>query len=92
MKNKITTFLQILSNAGYTQQEIADKIGVSVTTINRFMAGKISPSIDTLVNIADAFSVSTDAVLGREPAEITMNVKKQWERKKALCASTTITA
>ena len=89
MKTTISTFLQLLCEAGYTQEEIAEKIGVSGPTINRYLAGKINPTVETLCKIADAFSVSTDAVLGREPATIIKNVRKPWERKKASCNAST---
>jgi len=85
MKNNIATFMQLLRDAGYTQDEIASKIGVSNPTINKFMSGKIVPSIQTLIKIADAFGVTTDAVLGREPAKVAENIKRPWERKKATC-------
>jgi len=91
MKNNIATFLQKLHEAGFTQQEIADKIAVSVQTVNRFKSGKITPSIQTLCKIADAFGVTTDAVLGREAVTVQENIKRPWQRKKAVCEASSLT-
>lgn len=92
MKTNISTFLQLLHEQGYTQKEIGEKIGISEPTVNKYAKGKKSPSIETLVKIAEAFSVTTDAVLGREPAAVSENVRKPWERKKAACENSVMMA
>lgn len=81
MKN----FLDELEKAGWTQAEIGEKVGVTATTINRYKLGKIEPSIKVVIKLADAFGVTLDAVMGREPATVQENQKKRWERKKASC-------
>lgn len=53
-------------NAGYTQQELAEKLGVSVRTITNWEAGDRSPSLEALVTLAKILGVSTDYLLGNE--------------------------
>lgn len=48
-----------------TQQEVADKIGVSRQNVGRWLLGDTTPDINTLGKIADAYNVSTDYLLGR---------------------------
>lgn len=48
-----------------TQQEAADKIGVTRQNVGRWLAGMNTPDIEALEKIADAYEVSTDYLLGR---------------------------
>lgn len=48
-----------------TQQELADKIGVSRGTIGMYEIGKRDPDTETLIKIANVFNVTTDQLLGR---------------------------
>ena len=48
---------------GFTQQMLADAIGVHVSQLKRYEAGKSQPTLDVLRNIAVALSVSADALL-----------------------------
>jgi putative transcriptional regulator len=45
-----------------TQQELADKVGVTRQTINAIEAGKYSPSLEVAFRIAAAFGVPLDQV------------------------------
>ncbi len=45
-----------------TQQELADRIGVTRQTINAIELGKYSPSLEMAFQIADAFGVPLDRV------------------------------
>lgn len=45
-------------DAGYSIRGLAEKIGVSATTIQNAESGKTSPKVDTLQKIADACDVS----------------------------------
>lgn len=47
-----------------TQQEIADRIGVSRQNIGKWLSGNTTPDIETLCKIAAAYNVSTDYLLG----------------------------
>lgn len=52
-----------------TQQELAEKAGVSRQTIIAIEAGKYSPSLELAFRIADAFGVSIGEVFGCEVIE-----------------------
>ena len=49
-----------------TQQELAERAGVSRQTIIAIEAGKYSPGLELVFRIADAFSVSITEVFGLE--------------------------
>jgi putative transcriptional regulator len=49
-----------------TQQELADRIGVTRQTVNAIELGKYSPSLDVAFRIADAFGVPLDQVFQYE--------------------------
>jgi transcriptional regulator with XRE-family HTH domain len=48
-----------------TQQEVADKIGITRPAYTAYESGKREPDFNTLQVLADLFSVSTDFLLGR---------------------------
>ena len=45
-----------------TQQDLADRIGVTRQTVNAIELGKYSPSLEVAFRIAAAFSVALDEV------------------------------
>jgi transcriptional regulator with XRE-family HTH domain len=58
---------ELRSKNKMTQQELADKIGVSRGTIGMYEIGKRDPDTDTLIKIAKVFNVTTDHLLGNTP-------------------------
>lgn len=54
--------------AGLTQAQAAIAIGVSDGTYKNYEQGKREPNGDKMVTIANLFNVTTDYLLGREPA------------------------
>lgn len=48
-----------------TQKDIAEAIGVSPVSVQRFEYGSVRPSLDTLIALADFFDVSIDYLVGR---------------------------
>lgn len=48
---------------GFTQQSLADKIGVSAITIRNWEHDKKKPNMDAIINIAEALRVSADILL-----------------------------
>lgn len=56
------------SNSGrYQQQRLADVIGTSQQSINKYENHKGEPDIDTLIRLADYFNTSIDYLVGRVP-------------------------
>jgi len=49
-----------------TQQELADRIGVTRQTVNAIELGKYSPSLEVAFRIADVFGVPLDQVFRYE--------------------------
>lgn len=57
---------QTRKNKGITAQTMADKLGLALRSYQFYESGKRSPSLDTLVKIADVLDVSTDYLLCRD--------------------------
>ncbi len=65
MSNFQNIFKSLRLAMGYTQQEIADKLKISRSTIGMYETGSREPDYDTLELIADFFNVDIDYLLGR---------------------------
>lgn len=48
---------------GWSQGELAEKVGADPAQISRYENGRITPSADVVVRIAEVFNVSTDYLL-----------------------------
>ena len=60
---------QLRKAKGLTQEEIASILDVKLSTYQKYERDAISPPYDTLIKIADFYDVTTDYLLGREPAQ-----------------------
>ena len=56
---------QMRKTKGYTQQQMADLVGVHRTTYTRYETGTVDPSLEILCHLADIFDCTTDELLGR---------------------------
>ena len=65
MGNFQNVFKHLRIASGLTQQEIADKLGISRSTIGMYETGAREPDYETLEMIADFFNVDIDYLLGR---------------------------
>lgn len=64
--SNFTDRIQLLKiNKKLLQKEIAEAVGISVRTYQRYETGERTPDTDTLIKLADYFDVSTDYLLGR---------------------------
>lgn len=52
--------------AGYTQQDLATKIGVATITVRQYELGKRQPNLETLQNIAKALETPLGELMGLE--------------------------
>ena len=59
---------QLRKTAGYTQQQLADEIGVTRRMIAYYETESQHPPANLLVDLANALGVSTDELLGLETA------------------------
>jgi transcriptional regulator with XRE-family HTH domain len=60
---------QLRRERGYTQIELANKVGTTQTVVSDYERGKLRPHPDMLVRLAAAFAVSTDVILGLAPSK-----------------------
>lgn len=51
---------------GFTQQTMADNLCISLNAYQKYEQAERSPSLETLVKIADLLEVSTDYLLCRD--------------------------
>jgi len=55
-----TNVKRLRKERGWSQTELAEKVGVHLNHINRIETGKYMPVLDTVVKLADLFEVSID--------------------------------
>lgn len=65
---------------GYTQQELANKIGVSRSAVGMYENGDREPDFETLEAIADFFNVDMDYLMGRSDKTHIVTVRSESER------------
>lgn len=66
---------RLRKETGVSQQELADAVGVSQQSVNKYENHSIEPDIETIIRIADYLHVSVDELIGHTR-----------ERGEALCA------
>ena len=76
---KVGAFLKDLrKEKGITQEQLAEKLGVSGRTISRWETGKNMPDISLLVEIAEFFDVSIPEIIkGERKSEYMKNETKE---------------
>lgn len=65
MGNFHNIFKRLRTASGLTQVEMAEKLGISRSTIGMYETGAREPDFETLELIADFFNVDIDYLLGR---------------------------
>lgn len=63
--------------AGISQQKLADIIGTSQQSINKYENHNVEPDISSLIKLADYFSTSVDYLIGH--TEINHKIEKVYE-------------
>ena len=56
---------KLRENAAISQKQLAEIIGVSQQSINKYENHNIEPDIETLIRIADYFDTTVDYLIGR---------------------------
>lgn len=54
---------ELRKQAGWSQAELAEKIGVDAGRVSRYEAGRITPSAEALVRLGEVLNVSIDHLL-----------------------------
>lgn len=65
MSNFTTRFKELRKSADFTQDELANKLGIVKSTVSMYETGKRQPDFEKLEEIADLFNVNMDYLLGR---------------------------
>ena len=60
-------FKRIREQSGLTQQQMADKLGISRSAIGMYEKGEREPNFETLELIADTFNVDMNFLLDKKP-------------------------
>lgn len=71
-------------SVGWSQSELARKIGVSASAMGMYEQGRREPSSETLVQLAEIFEVSTDYLLTGQPQNPQEDAVGQAALKRAL--------
>lgn len=61
-----TRLITLRKDKGFTQQQMAEAIGIHVNSVKKYEAGQAQPSLEGLKKIALALHVSTDFLLFEE--------------------------
>lgn len=56
---------RLRTETSVTQKQLAEAIGISQQSINKYENHNIEPDIDTLIRIADFFGTSVDYLIGK---------------------------
>jgi transcriptional regulator with XRE-family HTH domain len=70
------TFLRLRKDRGWTQAEVAEKIGISVGQVKKYEKGDSAPTLHILARIAVVFGVSADVLVfehGAGPAALKLD-------------------
>lgn len=60
-------FRKIREQSGLTQQQLADKLGISRSAVGMYEKGEREPNFETLELIAGTFNVDMNYLLGKKP-------------------------
>ncbi|MBQ4322465.1 MAG: helix-turn-helix transcriptional regulator [Clostridia bacterium] len=83
------TFRAYRKRMGYTQEEVAEKLLVTPQAVSKWETGGGTPDISLLIPIADAFGITTDALLGNsrktieELSEEIKTIDSEWNSNDA---------
>ena len=103
MNIEIANKLQKLRKAnGYSQEELADKLGISRQAVSKWERAESSPDTDNLIILAKLYNVSLDDLLSTDESideimnhsghilnqdyMVTPKAKYYWDRKKKFVA------
>jgi len=76
------TLKQLREKCGYTQQDLANALKIDRSTYTYYETGKTSPSISTVVKLAQIFNVSYSVLLDSNTENVAEG-KTTYKRKRA---------
>lgn len=84
-----TRLRELRKQSNYSQQDLADMIGVTKQTISQYERGVREPDFDNLLALCDVFNVSADYLLGK--VDVTLRLLTS-EGLKKLSAADSLTS
>ena len=64
-----TKLADLRKRNGYSQETLAEKLGVSRQAVSKWERGESTPDTDTLIELSRLYSVSLDELVGNNPAQ-----------------------
>ena len=71
---------------GFTQQQVANRLGVSPSVVSGYETGERTPSAEVLLALAYLYNCSTDYLLGRQSQEPHATLDVEGLTAEQLCA------
>ncbi|KAJ52400.1 transcriptional regulator with XRE-family HTH domain [Clostridium tetanomorphum] len=75
---------QLRKLANYSQEQLADMLGVSRQAISKWESGQSNPDINNVIKLSGIYSVSTDYILMGKESNISITETKCHTEKKTL--------
>lgn len=77
---------KLRKQAGMTQQQLAERLGVTKSIVSYYELSERTPSPEVLVKLASVFRTSTDALLGitKDAGQEYIDISELSERQKQL--------
>lgn len=74
---------------GYSQKQVADKIGVSPSIVSGYETGERTPSTEILLSLSYLYNVSTDYLLGKQTVDpnTVLDISKLTDKQKTALSS-----
>ena len=75
IKNLPEKLKKLRMKYGFSQKQVAEKLGVSPSVVSGYETGERTPSTEILLALSYLYSCSTDYLLGKQNAEPQMIIK-----------------
>lgn len=62
-------------DAGYTQEQLAEKVGIKRSLIGAYEEGRADPRLTNLIRMAEVFGVSLDALITKDCSKLSTSTK-----------------
>lgn len=66
LRNLPLNLKQLRKSAGFTQKQLADKLGITYQSYQAYEYGKTLPSLPIILSVVEIFDVSLDSLFGRD--------------------------
>lgn len=60
---------KLRERAGLTKTQLADRLGLDLSTVSKWESGVSRPQTGTLLRLADLLSCTIDELFGRDPSD-----------------------